>query len=65
MRKKIVSVTPLFHGHLMLELEDGAKRTVYRGQHEAHNPQPGDLWPPEDHEHVTEGLHAGTLRKVK
>jgi hypothetical protein len=63
MRKKITGVSKTFHGHLILELEDGAKQTVYRGDHEPHSPVVGDLWPPEGHEHVTTGVQTGALRK--
>lgn len=65
MRKKIVKVCPSSHGHVILELEDGSKQTVFRGQHEAHAPIAGDLWPPEGHEHVAEGIYRGELRRVK
>jgi hypothetical protein len=63
MQKKIVKVGETFHRHLILELEDGSKQTVFRGEHEAHAPKPGDLWPPDGYEHVAEGLNAGALRK--
>lgn len=59
MQKKIVAVTKAFHGHLKLDLEDGSSRMVFRGDHELHAPQVGDLWPPEDHEHT----FSGALRK--
>jgi len=45
MKKKIVKVS----GHLMLEFEDRTKQTVHRGDHERHDPEPGDLWPPDSH----------------
>jgi hypothetical protein len=64
MQKKIVAVNKMgLHGHLMLDLEDGTKQTVFRGDHEAHSPKPGDLWPPEGHEHVTAGVQTGGLVK--
>ena len=31
MKKKIVKVSPMGMGHLMLELEDGTKQSVHRG----------------------------------
>jgi len=43
MKKKIVKVSPMGMGHLMLELEDGSKQTVHRGDHEAHEPKPGEM----------------------
>ena len=36
---------------------------IHRGDHEAHQPKPGDMWPPVGHEHVTEGVQADALRK--
>ena len=63
MQKKIVKVSPMGMGHLMLELEDGLKQTVHRGDHEAHKPIPGDTWPPDSHEHVASGPQTGALRK--
>lgn len=51
MRKQIAKVQPMMHGHLMLEFTDGSKQSVHRGDHEAHAPKAGDLWPPEDHAH--------------
>jgi hypothetical protein len=47
----------------MLEFEDGAKQMVHRGDHERHDPKPGDMWPPDGHEHVTSGPQTGALRK--
>jgi hypothetical protein len=29
----------------MLEFEDRVKQMVDRGDHEAHQPKPGDMWP--------------------
>ena len=63
MRKMIKKVSPAAFGHLMLELEDGTKQLVHRGDHEAHAPKAGDLWPPDGHEHVTSGPQTGALRK--
>lgn len=63
MQKKIAAVNGTVHGHIVLDLEDGTKQTVFRGQHEAHAPKKGDLWPPDGHEHITEGLQAGYLVK--
>jgi hypothetical protein len=51
MKKKIAKVMPAAFGHLMLEFEDGVKQWVHRGDHEAHQPKPGDMWPPDGHEH--------------
>ncbi len=66
MRKKIVKVDKAsFHGHLMLEFEDNTKQTVFRGDHEAHDPQVGDLWPPEGHEHLPAGVAPDSGRLVK
>jgi hypothetical protein len=62
MRKRIATVSPANHGHLMLEFEDGSKQTVFRGEHEAHEPEPGDLWPPFGHEH---DAMTGSLRQVR
>ena len=47
----------------MLEFEDGVNQIVHRGDHEAHAPEAGDLWPPGGHEHVTSGPQTGALRK--
>jgi hypothetical protein len=55
MRKMIKKVSPAAFGHLMLEFEDGVKQLVHRGDHEAHQPKAGDLWPPDGHEQVTSG----------
>jgi hypothetical protein len=63
MQKKIVSISKTFHGHLILELEDGFKQTVFRGDHEIHAPKVGDLWPPDGHEHVASGVQTGALLK--
>ena len=63
MQKKIVKVSPAAFRHLMLGFEDWVKQLVHRGDHEAHAPKAGDLWPPDDHEHVTSGVQAGALRK--
>ena len=63
MQKKIVKVSPMGMGHLMLELEDGLKQTVHRGDHEAHAPGKGDMWAPEGHEHVKSGPQTGALVK--
>jgi hypothetical protein len=63
MKKKIVKVSPMGMGHLMLELEDGTSQTVHRGDHEAHKPMPGDMWPPDGHEHVASGPQTGALVK--
>ena len=46
MRKMIKKVSPAGFGHLTPQLEDGTKQMVHRGDHEAHQPQAGDLWPP-------------------
>lgn len=46
-RKRIAKVAPVMHGHVCLEFEDGTKKFVFRGEHEAHAPGPGDFWPPE------------------
>jgi hypothetical protein len=64
MRKTIAKVSPMRHGHLMLEFEDGSKQTVFRGDHEQHAPAVGELWPPSGHEHVNDGPRSGGLRKV-
>ena len=45
MQKKIVKASPVAFGHLMLEFEEGMKQLVHRGDGEAHQPKPGDLWP--------------------
>ena len=50
MQKRIVKVMPVGFGHLMLEFEDGVKKMVHRGDHEAHQPKVGDMWPPDGHE---------------
>jgi hypothetical protein len=63
MQKKIAKAGPMAMGHLMLEFEHGTKQMVHRGDHEAHARRPGDMWPPKDHEHVTEGVQTGALRK--
>ena len=62
MQKKIVKASPAF-GQLTLEFEDGTKQRIQRGDHEAHAPNAGDLWPPDGHEHVKEGQQTGLLRK--
>ena len=56
-------VMPAGFGHLMLEFEDGVKQIVHRGDHEKHDPKSGDMWPPDGHEHVKEGVQTGALRK--
>lgn len=61
MQKKITKVHTTFFGHLILEFEDGSKQTVHKGDHEVHGPVAGDLWPPDGHEHVTEGVRNGAL----
>lgn len=53
MPRRIAKVSSMFHGHLMLEFEDGSKQTVFRGDHEIHKPDVGDFWPPDGHEHVS------------
>jgi hypothetical protein len=63
MKKKIAKVMPAGFGHLMLEFEDGVKKMVHHGDHEAHQPKVDDMWPPDGHEHVTEGVQTGALRK--
>ena len=63
MQKKIAKVSPMAMGHLMLEFEDGVKQMVHRGDHEAHAPKVGDMWPPDGHEHVMSGPQTGALRK--
>ena len=63
MKKKIAKVMPAGFGRLMLEFGDGVKQMVHRGDHEAHQPKPGDMWPPDGHEHVTRGVQTGALRK--
>lgn len=63
MRKKIVKAQRAAHGHLMLEFEDGSKQMVFRGDHEKHIPVAGDMWPPDGHEHATEGVNTGALVK--
>ena len=63
MKKKIAKVMPAGFGHLMLEFEDGVKKMVHRGDHEAHQPKAGDMWPPDGHEHVTDGRQTSALRK--
>jgi hypothetical protein len=42
MKRRIVKVSPMGMGHLMLELEDGTSQTVHRGDHETHKPMPGN-----------------------
>jgi hypothetical protein len=64
MQKSIAAVNKMGSGHLMLEFEDGTKQAVNRGDHEAHNPAVGDLWPPHGYEHVADGVSTGTLRRV-
>jgi hypothetical protein len=64
MQKKIIKVSPMGFGHLMLEFEDGTKQTVHRGDHERHDPKPGDMWPPDGHEHIASGPQTGALRKA-
>ena len=44
-------------------LDDCWSQMVHRGDHEAHQPKAGDLWPPDGHEHVTSGVQTGALRK--
>ena len=63
MQKKIVKASPMAMGHLMLEFEDRTKQMVHRGDHEHHDPKPGDMWPPDGHEHVTSGVQTGALKK--
>ena len=63
MQKRIVRASPMSFGHLMLEFEDGVKQMVHRGDHDKHDPKPGDMWPPDGHEHVTEGVRTGALRR--
>jgi hypothetical protein len=46
MQKKIAKVSPAAFGHRMLEFEDGVKKMAHRGDHEHHDPKPGDMWPP-------------------
>jgi hypothetical protein len=46
-QKKITKVQQLMSGHLALDLEDGSTQIVHRGNHEAHDPKVGDMWPPE------------------
>ena len=45
MQKKTVKSSTGGLGHLVLEFEDGTKQMVHRGDHEAQQPKPGDLWP--------------------
>jgi hypothetical protein len=47
----------------MLEFEDGTKQMVHRGDLERHGAKPGDIWPPDGYEQVTDGLQADALRK--
>ena len=54
MKKKIAKVMPAGFGHLMLEFEDGVKQMVHRGDHVRHDPKPGDMRPPDDHEQRNE-----------
>jgi hypothetical protein len=49
--------------HLMLEFADGTKQKVHRGDHDHHDPKPGDMWPPDGHEHVKDRVQTGALRK--
>jgi hypothetical protein len=63
MQKKIVKAGPMGSGHLMLEFEDGTKQMVHRGDHERHDPKPGDTCPSDGHEHVIKGVQTGALRK--
>lgn len=51
----IAKVSPGWHGHLHLEFSDGSMLTVTRGNHEQHDPKPGDVWPPMG---ATENGHA-------
>ena len=59
MKRKIARAMPAGFGHLMLGFEDGTKQMVHRGDHEHHDPKPGDMRPPARHEHVTEGVQTG------
>jgi len=63
MQKRIVKASPMGFWHLMLEFADGTKQMVHRGDLERHDPKPGDLWPPDGHEHVTGGQPTGAVRK--
>ena len=63
MQKKIFKATPMGFWHLMLEFEDGTKQMVHRGDLKGHDPKPGDIWPPDGQEHVTDGPQTGAPRK--
>ena len=63
MQKKIFKASPMGFWHLMLEFEDGTKQMVHRGDLERQDAKPGDIWPPDGHEHVTESPQADALRK--
>ena len=63
MQRKIFKATPMGFWHLMLEFEDGTKQMVHLGDLERHDPQPGDIWPPDGHEHVADGPQTGALGK--
>ena len=63
MQKRITNIGKMMFGHLMLELEDGTKQLVHRGDHEVHAPAVGDMWPPDGHEHVTSGVQNGALQR--
>ena len=45
MQKKIKKVSPAAFGHLMLEVEDGVKQLVHRGDHEAPPRSPATCGP--------------------
>jgi hypothetical protein len=55
MQKRIVKASPIGFWHLMLEFDDGTKQMVHRDDLEGHDPKPGDIWPPDGREHVTDG----------
>ncbi len=63
MQKKIVQASPMGFWYLMLEFEDGTRQMVHRGDFERHDPKPGDIWPPDGHEHVPDGPQTGAPRK--
>jgi hypothetical protein len=48
MSKRITALSPMLHGHLRVELEDGSSVMLQRGEHENHTLQVGDSWPAEE-----------------
>lgn len=44
--KKIVKLESRQNGHLLLEFADNTMQMIVRGEHEEHELQVGDYWPP-------------------